>query len=381
VIVVALLLVPACTTDGGETTTSAETPTDPGDDGTGDDAGTDSAAPKKPDGACTVSQCKNASGKCVTASSTACGKDGSACVDCSKSKDGLACVDGACGCSSGGTCPAGDVCDLAAKKCGPSCKDKPCASGCCSAGGACLDGTDTHACGVSGTCTDCSASPDGHSCVAGGACGCNTAADCSTFQACDTTTHKCTSTCSASQPCNGGCCGSSGTCQGGSSKTACGDTGGACTDCSGNPAGTNVCAFTSKGGTCGCQTSTDCPIDNACDTKTHQCTTACTPAAGGALWCNRGCCDPNTSQCAAGSAPAACGDAPAGFVMICTSCAGADEGPACVASRCGCTGPADCPGRTCSGGKCCSAKGASCTKGSQCCSGACAGIGGVLTCQ
>src|SRR4051812_26629174 len=54
-------------------------------------------------------------------------------------------------------------------------------------------------------CLDCSAATVGHACVID-VCGCNAASDCAPGLACNGTTHKCTTQCSASQPCNGGCC-------------------------------------------------------------------------------------------------------------------------------------------------------------------------------
>ena len=60
--------------------------------------------------------------------------------------------------------------------------------------------------------------------------GCSSAAQCPTDQACDVATHQCTTTCSASQPCNGVCCNGT-TCESTASATACGAAGATCTNC------------------------------------------------------------------------------------------------------------------------------------------------------
>ncbi len=206
---------PACSTAGGEGAgASTTTPAAP-DPAAADepDAGSDGSTPA----ACSSATCGSgccAGGACKTASASSCGTAGSACVDCKTSSEGHACLYGSCGCATSSDCADGEVCDPSARRCGKSCKTHSCTSGCCSSEGVCLAGKDPNACGTSGACISCKGATNGAACVAGGACGCSTAADCAySNQACDVTTHTCTSACSATQPCKTGCC-ENGTCGG-----------------------------------------------------------------------------------------------------------------------------------------------------------------------
>jgi hypothetical protein len=58
---------------------------------------------------------------------------------------------------------------------------------------------------------------------------CSTAASCPLGEACDVATGACTTECSDTQPCNGGCC--AGTCFPGTASDSCGNTGTACLPC------------------------------------------------------------------------------------------------------------------------------------------------------
>lgn len=352
---------PAC--GQGESTITAPLAAnpDPG-PGTDDDAGEPDASA---DDAAKPASCSSATcgagccagGACKKSTSESCGTAGNACVSCKSAAAGHACLYGECGCSSNLDCADGDVCDPALRRCGKSCKTEPCAAGCCSPDGVCQGGKNASACGASGACADCKSAFKGEACVAGGSCGCNTAADCPhTNQACDVATHSCTSTCSPTQPCKGGCC-ENGTC-GGQKKTACGGDGLACVDCTGNPAG-NGCSFATKH--CGCDSASDCAVGKACDTKTHICTDACSATQ----LCNGGCC--SGTKCAAGDTVAAClfGSYAFNANGMCTACGAAARGTQCLPfgaglHTCGCTADAQC-----GGGKVCKYKGLNSTN--ACC--------------
>src|SRR5437764_786118 len=78
-------------------------------------------------------------------------------------------------------------------------------------------------------------------------------------QACDTQTNTCTTTCSSTQACNGGCCSIAGgalvgSCVTGASAAACGASG-VCSVCTSNGQG-HLCV---GGTTCGCNSSAECP--------------------------------------------------------------------------------------------------------------------------
>jgi hypothetical protein len=216
--------------------------------------------------------------------------------------------------------------------------------------------------------------------------GCMSATDCPMYQSCDPITNTCGSTCDAVTLCNGGCC-DQGTCAMGGDNGACGNggdtcnvcsggmptcAGGACIDtCGGNGNGTCDQGFCcapwghciqggadqscGDNGTCqdcttlgqvctsgvcmpkpGCNFSTDCPLDQACNTTTHQCAASC----GGIQYtdCNGGCCSGLGGQCQDGTLDGACGSA--GYCTNCTS--SCNPGPKCNGQSCGCTTNADC---------------------------------------
>lgn len=139
------------------------------------------------------------------------------------------------GCSSAAQCPTDQACDVATHQCTTTCSaSQPCNGVCCN-GTTCESTASATACGAAGaTCTNCVTGDGGAACVSG-SCGCNSASDCPVGESCSPGTHQCTTSCSASQPCNGGCCGSSNTCTTGLAPAACGDNGGTCAACNGTP--------------------------------------------------------------------------------------------------------------------------------------------------
>jgi hypothetical protein len=162
-----------------------------------------------------------------------------------------------------------------------------------------------------------------------GGAGCESSAACLVGQACDTATGQCTSACSPTQTCNGGCC-NGGTCALGTAPTACGPAGATCHSCTGAAAGSECLA----NGTCGCKSASDCPEHQACDTTARACTDVCSLAQP----CNGGCC--SGGACAAGTSSIACGSTGA----TCASCTGLTTGDACLADgACGCKSANDCP--------------------------------------
>lgn len=151
-------------------------------------------------------------------------------------------------------------------------------------------------------------------------------AGCPSGQECNNETDVCESSCSVHAPCTTGCCNPDGTCSSGTVATACGPGdgtgGGLCVDCT---ASAQLCLPSTGGGTCGgCVNSTACGANEACDTKTHTCTTAC-PAD----LCNGGCC--NNGECVVGTDPTACGN----DGHACGSCAGGLTG-VCTAGQLTC---------------------------------------------
>jgi hypothetical protein len=106
----------------------------------------------------------------------------------------------------------------------------------------------------------------------------------------------------------------------------------------------NVCPGSACfAGVCGgCNVASDCPLQQACDTSTHTCGSAC----GGAnqTVCNGGCC--NAGTCASGTQTAACGTSG----VACVDCSFSPNGHACQPGNgfCGCNSSSDCPvGHTC----------------------------------
>jgi hypothetical protein len=279
------------------------------------------------------------SGTCAAGTDpAACGNSGGSCQGCAGNGLGSSCVlatgGGTCGCNNKGDCSSGAACDTGAHICTTGCSlTQPCNGACCS-NGVCNGGTAPGACGAAGTvCLDCTGSSDGHQCLAS-VCGCNVTNDCPVGEACDTGTHKCTTSCGPSQLCNGGCC-NGGTCSVGTDQIACGATGGACDDCLGDPSGT-LCLLVSGGGKCGCTQTTDCAIGSACNRGNNTCTTSCNPSQ----LCNGGCC--HNGVCGAGTDPGTCG----GNGNTCLDCTASSSGHACVAGGCGCNTTADCPNTT-----------------------------------
>lgn len=327
--------------------------------------------------------CCSSNGQCVAGTADAqCGNSGASCQDCPTSSVGHACVaspgGGTCGCNGAGDCPDQTACN--ANQCSTSCSATvPCEGSCCN-GGVCAVDTAAATCGASGAiCFDCTSNPDGHVCfkggMAGAACGCNSANDCPTGTACDTATNKCTTSCSATQACNGGCCSSStgGTCVGGTANNACGSSGNVCADCASDVNG-HVCEPIAGGGQCGCTRLADCPaLATACTNGT--CAYACV-INGTTSNCSTGCCDPVSHVCQPGTSSSDCGQP----ITVCASCGGST--PICLPTRtCGCTQASDCPGgqacvnnvcttacdsaHPCNAGCCSAASGGTCQTGTQ----------------
>jgi hypothetical protein len=128
--------------------------------------------------------------------------------------------------------------------------------------------------------------------------------DCPEHFACDATTLRCTTKCSDSQPCRGGCC-SAGTCQPGTEATACGHDGKQCNSCSALDDGPLCLAWpytdspTRPGGYCACMTSTDCTasFNNVCQPE---------------LTLTKRCCHPTGAACSSTNARACCSGVCAG---------------------------------------------------------------------
>jgi hypothetical protein len=153
---------------------------------------------------------------------------------------------------------------------------------------------------------------------------CSSATDCPPNEACEASV--CSTSCSASSPCNGGCCDGT-SCQIGKDPTACGEGGGLCASC---------------------------PLGQAC--TTGACSTACGASSSA---CNGGCCD--GAMCQPGSDPGACGVTGGS----CVTCSGAS---ACLPTgKCGCASASECgEGQACTDGGC----SAVCSDSSPC-NGAC----------
>ena len=135
----------------------------------------------------------------------------------------------------------------------------------------------------------------------------------------------CANKCTAAT-CPNGCCDSSGNCVTTLTDGQCGTNGAACGACTGS----NHCTQ----GQCGCSTSADCPMYQACQPD-HVCSNSC----GATATCNGGCCNQATSQCAQGTASAACGTNSG----MCAVCAGSTQGSVCESNgSCGCSVAGNC---------------------------------------
>ncbi len=330
-------------------------------------------------GACGNGFCCGSMNTCVAVDDHDCGLAGAACVDCGKDPAGPVCnkMAGVCGCGSSKDCPLGEAC--LAGVCGTKCDaNDPCNGGCCE-NGTCVPGTQANACGFGGTCVSCLGNLKGAGCVVGNntsACGCNSAADCPPYQACDPSTHLCGWTCDINNPCNGGCCSASvnGQCEFGNMPANCGRAGGVCANCATElqtgKAG-DVCVSVLGGGVCGCNNNTDCPPNSAgCNLATRTCVFACSAK----MPCLSGCCSippgQNTGSCIAGTADTSCGNK--GLCLDCTKQANA--GHVCLpgTQSCGCNGPGDCPS-----GMACDLNTHACTtacSAMQACNGGCCAI-------
>ncbi|HEY5241912.1 MAG TPA: hypothetical protein VIJ22_10620, partial [Polyangiaceae bacterium] len=188
-----------------------------------------------------------------------------------------------------------------------------------------------------------------------GSCGDNgvSCTTCGTAQTCSagTCVAKCTPT-----SCPSGCCDATGTCITATSTQACGTNGAACGPCTGS----NQCVS----GVCGCNATSDCPANQACNLMTHGCGGACV-VGGVTLQCNTGCCDLVGGTCQTGVAGGTlCGNTGA----ACLDCSTQTSGHVCeLGGTCGCSAAGDCPtGNACSASKC----GTTCT-GPLTCNGAC----------
>lgn len=185
-----------------------------------------------PTTACGPSNCNgccDGTGKCQTGNTnTACGTSGGLCKSCGTNQ---ACSGGKCTCTSSSCsagCCQGDNCqpgtlDTACGKSGGVCTV-------CSGTAKCVSGSCSTACGPT-TCVGCCLSgvckggSDPTACGKGGA----TCAVCKAGESCVNGTCNSSSTCSSSN-CPNGCC-ASGVCQAGTSDTQCGKGGAVCTNC------------------------------------------------------------------------------------------------------------------------------------------------------
>ena len=212
-----------------------------------------------------------------------------------------------------------------------------------------------------------------------GANGCTSATDCPMGQSCDTTMGTCSTSCSASQPCNGGCCDGT-ACAPGNTTATCALSGTMCGTCSASPDG-KACLAIGGAAVCGCMSATDCPANLACNTTTHKCGSACDASTP----CNGGCCtSASGGTCQTGTANPVCGN----NGNICGDCASNQNGHVCIVvtggGQCGCNpadannGLADCPSgaTSCTANLCVNTCSSSAPCLSGCCSSATSG-----TCQ
>jgi hypothetical protein len=297
------------------------------------------------------------------------------------------------GCRVAANCPVGQACDPVAGSCTISCSaSQACNGGCCD-GAHCVTGTASMQCALGNAlCGSCAGNVAGSACLDNGGasrvCGCTTASDCPANQACNTQSHTCGTACSASSPCNGGCCNGT-TCQPGTADGVCGNTGQACVACAGNQNGFK-CEPVTGGGQCGCAAfPADCPGSASSCSASHLCVNVCSAATP----CQAGCCSIPTGMtmgtCMPGTVSQTCG----AVGQACVSCSGNAQGTACLSSgSCGCTQTSDCPGGTacdtslhkctttcntnqpCNGG-CCSTATGTCVAGGS--TAACGSSGGL----
>ncbi len=196
---------------------------------------------------------------------------------------------------------------------------------------------------------------------------CKTEADCPKGRACDAASHYCTSACSATSLCNGGCC-NGGVCAP-LSNAACGYA--TCSDCTSAEEG-HACLSLPGSRRCGCGSSADCNEQQACDLATMLCTDKCSKTQP----CRGGCCDLASGTCVAGTSITACGGVIATHSVVCTNCKTSVVGGLCGAGTgnfvtyCGaCSTPADCaPAATCVGARCCLPTGTNASIPGDCCS-------------
>jgi hypothetical protein len=230
------------------------------------------------------------------------------------------------GCTLPSDCDAGQACNPATGVCGTTCNIEAgltCNGGCCT-GTLCVAGNMMNACGGGGAaCATCAA--DTPTCANG----------------------DCRGSCGSTVCAAGSCCTGDGGCAAASSS-ACG-SGTACVNCAGSTTG-SVCL---DGGSCGCQTSDDCPAtatSAACNPQTHTCGPLCV-VNGTQLACNGGCClvdtaSPSTSYCQPGGYFDGCGH-DGGSCVVCASSGDSSDGlctpgPKCVSGGvCGCKGAPD----------------------------------------
>jgi hypothetical protein len=181
-----------------------------------------------PQGACTL----HCSATSLCKGSGCCSSTWICVDDCSSDPAGQSCMSGLCGCGNNGDCNDQEACDTTTHACTFACSAKQqCNDGCCSSAGVCASGCDND--------------PAGQNCESNGVCGCDSQDDCPEYQACDTTTHTCTTACSAQSNCNDGCCSSGNSCV---------------EDCTGDPAGSQC-----VNNACGCYSMGDCPNQGACN--------------------------------------------------------------------------------------------------------------------
>ena len=216
-----------------------------------------------------------------------------------------------------------------------------------------------------------------------GKCGCTKAADCIQGKSC--TSGACSDNCDAMNLCNAGCCSipqgmNVGRCAVGTQQAACA-TAAICTSCVNNTKGT-ACVVVNNVTACGCDTSADCPVGQACNPNSKTCGTACDAMTP----CNGGCCNVpqgmTTGTCNAGTAVATCGSN-GGLCQSCTTLFMQGKGGnQCIAGvtggTCGCNVNGDCPqGNTCSMKICTS----TCNPNAPACNGGCCSASQGNTCQ